>query len=107
MRNACWRKPSCRTAEINTRMMSRLAGAARTSSRPRSFLLESHLQIALRDGRVGFQRRRRTRPHHLPLLDDCVPVGELHERGEMLVDEQNGLALRFQARKAFPDFEPQ
>src|SRR6266511_1156924 len=59
------------------------------------FDLDSHLQMALRDGRVGCQRRRCARPHDLPLFDDRVPVGELHERGEMLVDEQNGLALRF------------
>src|SRR5262249_44358264 len=68
MRNACWRKPSCRAAEINMpRMMSRLTGAARTRSRPRPFTLESHLQIARRDRRVGCQCRRCARPHDLPL----------------------------------------
>src|SRR5262245_37613891 len=66
----------------------------------------SHLQIALRDGRVGGERVRRARPYDLPLLDDRVPVGELHERGEMLVDEQDGLALRLQAGEALPDVEP-
>src|SRR5262245_23862853 len=107
-RNACWRKPSCRAAEIKMpRMMLRLAGVPRTKSRSGPFPLESHLQIALRNRRVGCQCRRRARPHDLALLDDRVPVGQLQQRGEMFVDEQNGLALRLQARKAFPDFKPQ
>src|SRR6516164_552041 len=108
MRNACWRKPSCRTADQLTRERRRgLPVPAPTNSRPRPFTLASRLQIALRDRRVGCQCRRRARPYHLPLLDDRVPVGELQQRGEMLVDEENGLALRLQARKAFPDFKPQ
>jgi hypothetical protein len=36
-----------------------------------------------------------------------VPVGELNERAEMLVDDENGLALRLQAGEALPDLKPQ
>ena len=85
MKRGCWPKPS-------------------SCQEP---LSDSHLQIALRHRRVGCQCRRRARPHHLSLLDDRVPVGELHQRAEMLVDEENGLALRLQAREALPDLKPQ
>ena len=43
----------------------------------------------------------------MPLLDDRVPVGELDQRAEVLVDEQDGLTLVLQAGETFPNFEAQ
>ena len=43
----------------------------------------------------------------MPLLDDGVPVGELHQSAEVLVDDQDGLAFVLQACETFPDVEPQ
>jgi hypothetical protein len=61
----------------------------------------------LRNRCVGRQFRRRARPHHLSLLDNRVPIGELNERAEMLIDDENGLALRLEAGEALPNLQPQ
>ena len=66
-----------------------------------------HLQISLRDTRVGGQRFRCAGPDDLSLLDDRVPVGEFYNRIEMLVDDENGLALLFQSPQRCPDLVTQ
>ncbi len=63
----------------------------------------SHLQIAPYQSRIRRKGSRCPRPHHLSLLDDGMAVGELRQRADMLVDDEDRLALGLEPREAFPD----
>src|SRR5258708_28038713 len=63
----------------------------------------SHPEIAPPDAVIAAQRRRIPLPDDAALLDDVMAVGEAGQRGEVLVDDQDGEAERLEAREAAPD----
>ncbi len=48
--------------------------------------------------------RRSAAPHHTAALDHVVAVGDADQRLDILVDQQDRLAVRLQPREAVPDF---
>src|SRR5262245_44506674 len=63
----------------------------------------SDLQIALPHRRIGGERGRAAGPHRVALLDHHVAVGDAGERLEVLVDEQDRLALGLEPAETRPD----
>src|SRR3954467_14908591 len=66
----------------------------------------SNVQIAVFDGRVAAQRGARAGPDDATLLDDHVPVGEARQGVDVLVDDDDRLALALEALQAGPDLGP-
>src|SRR5215207_3309415 len=66
----------------------------------------SNVQIAVFDGRVAAQLGARAGPDDAALLDDHVPVGEARQGVDVLVDDDDRLALALEALQAGPDLGP-
>src|SRR5215218_5027848 len=66
----------------------------------------SNVQISVLDGRVAAQRGARAGPDDAALLDDHVPVGEARQGVDVLVDDDDRLALALEALQAGPDLGP-
>src|SRR5215218_1954740 len=66
----------------------------------------SNVQIAVLDGRVAAQLGARAGPDDAALLDDHVPVGEARQGVDVLVDDDDRLALALEALQAGPDLGP-
>jgi hypothetical protein len=52
----------------------------------------SNAEIAVLHVGCGREVGRAAGPHHAAALDNNVPVGDARERGDILVDDKNGLA---------------
>src|SRR5258708_7560871 len=63
----------------------------------------SQLEIPLPHGRIGREGSRGAGPNRVALLDHDVAVGDAGERVEMLVDQEDRLALGLETREASPD----
>ena len=63
----------------------------------------SNVQIAVLDGRVAAQLGARAGPDDAALLDDHVPVGEARQGVDVLVDDEDRLALALEPLQAGPD----
>ncbi len=62
-------------------------------------------QIAVLQRHVGLERRRIAGPHHLALLDDVVAVGDAGQGLDVLVDDEDRLALGFELFERVPDLD--
>src|SRR5262245_7266857 len=63
----------------------------------------SYAEVAVLDVRAGLELGRSTAPDDLAFLEDVVRVRDPREGRHVLVDEQDRLAPRLQARDAAPD----
>src|SRR4051794_9017425 len=64
------------------------------------------VQITVLDGGVGTQLGARAGPDDAAFLDDHVTVGEARQGVDVLVDDDDRLALLFEARQTGPDLGP-
>src|SRR5438132_4749764 len=66
----------------------------------------SHAEVAVLDLRARAEPGRGAAPDDLALLEDVVSVGDPRQRGDVLVDQEDGLPARLQVPEAPPDFRP-
>src|SRR5574338_155781 len=63
----------------------------------------SHAEIAVPQLAIGIELARAALPGDAAALDDGVPVGELHQALDVLVDDEHRLPALAQPREALPD----
>lgn len=69
-------------------------------------MIKSNAQVLLLQGGVGLQFRRGARPDNTPLFKDVMPVCDLKQMAQVLVDDKNRLSKRFQFIQAAPYIQP-
>src|SRR5215467_4944319 len=65
----------------------------------------SHAEVAMLHFAVAAQIRRSAGPHDAAFLDDVVPVGDAHERPEVLVDDEDRQARSLEALDGTVDLD--
>src|SRR6058998_1023159 len=66
----------------------------------------SHAEVTVLDVRACTELGRGAAPHDLALLEDVVSVGDPRQRGDVLVDHQDGLPALLEVPEAPPDLRP-
>ncbi len=75
----------------------------READRARFPVAISDADIAMHQLRIGREIGAGARPDRAAFLDDVVPVGDALQHVDVLVDQQDRLALRLQRLDAAPD----